>query len=107
MGPEGGETGEIMNQDVIDMASDAVNSLFGLLYQRMADVLTIHQWHYTGSDRVYRDAVSNLGRISEVVDASSQLISTYLSNNTTHKGRHIIIHKKDIRVRIRDQKRAV
>ena len=30
-----------------------------------------------------RDAVSNLGRISEVVDAYNQLASTYLSNNTT------------------------
>jgi len=32
---------------------------------------------------VYGDAESNLGRISEVVDAHNQLVSTYLSNSTT------------------------
>ena len=32
---------------------------------------------------MYRDAVSNLGRISKVADAYNQLVSTYLSSNTT------------------------
>ena len=36
-----------------------------------------------GSDMLYRDAVSNLGRINEVVDAYNRLISSYLSNDTT------------------------
>ena len=44
---------------------------------------TITRWHYHGSDKVYGDAVSNLGRIGGVVDACNQLVSTYLSNNTT------------------------
>ena len=68
MGPEGDDTGVIMDQDAIDMANDAVNSLFVSLDKRRADILTITQWHYSGSDRLYREAGSNLGRISEVVD---------------------------------------
>ena len=83
MGPDGGKTGAIINQDVIDMAHDAVNSLFVLLDQRRADINTTTRWHYRGRDRVYGDAVSNLGRISEVVGAYNQLVSTYLSNHTT------------------------
>ena len=83
MGPEGGETDESLTQEVIDTANESVNSLFVLLDKRRADILTNAEWHYSGSDRLYRDAVSNLGRISEVVDAYNQLASTYLSNNTT------------------------
>ena len=82
-GPEGDETGGVLNQDAIDMANESVNSLFVLLDKRRADINTITRWHYHGSDKVYGDAVSNLGRISEVVDAYNQLVSTYLSNNTT------------------------
>ena len=72
-----------MNQDVIDMANVAVNSLFVLLDTRRAANLIITHRHYNGSDRVHEEAVSNLGMISEVVDAYNQLVSIYLSNNTT------------------------
>ena len=68
MGSEGDETGVVLNQDAIDIANDGVNSFCTLLDKRRADILTIIQWHYTGSDRVCRDAVRNLGRINEVVD---------------------------------------
>ena len=68
-GPEGGETGELQNREVIDTANDLVKSLFVLMDERRADVNTITRWHYSGSDKVYGDAGSNLGRISEVVDA--------------------------------------
>ena len=83
MGPEDGETGVVSNQDAIDMANDVVNSFSTLLEKRRADTHTIIQWHYSGSDRLYRDAVSNLRGISEVVDTYNQLVSTYMSNNIT------------------------
>ena len=77
MGTRRWETGELLNQEVIDTANESVNSLFVLLDKRRA------RWHYHGSDKVCGGAVSNLGRISEVIDAYNQLVSTYLSNNTT------------------------
>ena len=40
MGTEGDETGVLLNQEVIDMANDGVNSFFTLLDQRRADILT-------------------------------------------------------------------
>ena len=82
-GPEGGETSELLNHEVIYTANDSVNSLFVMLDKQGADMNTITRWHYSGSDMVYGDAVSNLGRISEVVDAQNELVSTYSSNNTT------------------------
>ena len=42
MGPEGDETGVVLNQEVIDMANDAVNSSFTLLDQRRADIRYYH-----------------------------------------------------------------
>ena len=60
-----------------------VNGLFVLLDRRRADINTISRWDFNGNDKAYGDAISGLGRISEVVDAYNQLISTYMSNNTT------------------------
>ena len=36
-GADGGETGELLNQDVIDASNSLVDSLFVLLYKRRAD----------------------------------------------------------------------
>ena len=81
-GAEGGETGELLNQDVIDASNSLVNSLFVLLDKRRADINTVSRWDFDGNDKAYGDAINGLGRISEVVDAYSQLVSTYMSNNT-------------------------
>ena len=37
-GPEGGETGELQNQEVIVAANNSVNSLFVMLDKRWADI---------------------------------------------------------------------
>ena len=50
-GPEGGETGELLNQEVIDTANDSVRSLFVLLDKRMADKNTITRWQFTEAKR--------------------------------------------------------
>ena len=73
----------MLNQDVIDASNSLVNSLFVLLDQRRHDINTISRWDFNGSDNAYGDAINGLGRISEVVDAYKQLVSTYMSNNTT------------------------
>ena len=57
-GPEGGEIGEALNQEVIDTANDSVRSLFVLLDKRRADINTITRWHYHGSDKVYGEEQS-------------------------------------------------
>ena len=56
--PEGGETGELLNQEVIDTANDLVRSLVVPLDNRRADINIVTRWHYHGSDKVYGDAVS-------------------------------------------------
>ena len=84
-GPEGGETGELLNQEVIDATNDSVRSLFILSDKRRAEINTMTRWQFNGSENVYGDAASNLGRISEVVDAHNELKSTYMSNNTQAK----------------------
>ena len=81
--PESGGTGELQTQQILDMVKDLVNSLFTLLDKRRADTNTRTRWYYRASEKVYGEEVSNLGKISEVVDAYTQLVSTYLSNNTT------------------------
>ena len=82
-GPEGGETCELLHQEVIDTANNSVKSLFVLLDKRRADINTITRWQVNGSEEVNDDSASMLGRISEVVDAYNELISLCLSNNTT------------------------
>ena len=49
-GPEGGGTGDLLNQEVIDTANTSVNTFFVLLDKRTADINTITRWHYQGSD---------------------------------------------------------
>jgi len=51
MGPEGGETGELQKQDVIDTANTSVNSFLVFLDKRSDDVNTITQWHFNGSEK--------------------------------------------------------
>ena len=98
-GPEGGETSELLNQEVIDTANDSVRSLFVLLDIRRADVNTITRWHYHGSDKVYGDAVSTLGRMSEIVDTcKSARIHLSEQQHHAHTGHHTVIYKKDARV---------
>jgi hypothetical protein len=83
LGTDGGETGELLNQDVIDASNSLVNSFFVLLDKRRADMNIISRWAFSGNDKAYGDAINGLGRISEVVDAYNQLVSTYMSSNTT------------------------
>ena len=52
-GTEGGETGDLLNQDVIDASNSLVNSLFVLLDKRRADINTISRWDFNGKDKAY------------------------------------------------------
>ena len=80
---ERGEAGEMEDApNTIDTANTYVNSLFVILDKRRADVNTISQWQFKGPDKIYNNAMSDIARISEVVDAYNQLVATYLSNNT-------------------------
>ena len=54
-----------------------------MLDKRRADIHIISRWDFNGNDKAYGDAINGLGRISEVVDAYNQLVSTYMSSTTT------------------------
>jgi len=71
-----------MQQETIDASNSSLNSFMVLLDKRRADVHTLIHWSYNGNDKIYGNAMNDLGRISDVIDAYNTLMSPYINNSS-------------------------